>query len=909
MMECPKCQTNNPPESKFCMECATPFPELKEARPTKTLETPTEELRRGSVFAKRYEIIEELGKGGMGKVYRVFDKKVDGEIALKLVKPEIASDKNTVERFRNELKLARDITHKNVCRMYDLNEDKGTYYITMEYVPGGDLKRFIRRSKQLGIGTALSIAKQICEGLVEAHSLGVVHRDLKPNNIMIDDNGNARIMDFGIARSLSAKGITGKGVMIGTPEYMSPEQVEGKDVDQRSDIYSFGIIMYEMVTGRVPFEGDTPFVIGMKHKGEQPKDLKELNPQISDDLNKVILRCLEKEKENRYQDTKEVLSVLNQIEQGIPTTERAVPKSKPITSKEITVRLTSKKLFISAAIILVLTVLIFLVFAILGPGLNPRRIAVTAFIGQTGDTLLGKTGEIVADQIALRLSQVEEVEVVPATTVRQISSALDRRNRMLQGKSQAQHIAKVTGAGTIVTGKCNLLDDTLSFQIEITDAKHGKLLVPIIESSGPIEDREGAIKTACEKVVGALAYHFDVRYGEIRDIPPVAYEAYEEFLLGVDLMGVDSFQSATHFESVTKLEPDFLRPYIYLAGAYGNQGEWAKADDINSYLNQRRELLSPIERHLLDFCIARSEGNLEDSLDFIRKAEKLSPKNIISNHLVGYFAYYTNRPKECVKIHKKIKPELYEEYFSSGWGGRVWFQSLFHAHHMLGNYNRELKEIRRAKKYYPDELYEYEARALAAQGKIDKVKSIVEKIHVMTSLTNQGQIMYRVASELREHGHYEAYKEIASQAVRWFESSLTENKETVNLRFQLGIALYFAERWNEAQPIFEQLSKEYPDNIQYKGYIGAIAARNGEEEKALEVSKELKNIDIPYIRGGNTFWRACIASLLGEKGQAVSLLRDALSQGRPYGPNLLNDMDFESLRDYKPFQDLLKPKG
>jgi len=153
--------------------------------------------------------------------------------------------------------------------MYDLNKEEGSHYITMEYVAGEDLKSMIRMMGQLSSGKTIFIAKQVCDGLIEAHRLGVVHRDLKPQNIMIDKDGNTRIMDFGIARSLKTEGISAAGVMIGTPEYMSPEQVEGKDVDQRSDIYSLGAILYEMVTGRVPFEGDTPFTIGMKHKGEE----------------------------------------------------------------------------------------------------------------------------------------------------------------------------------------------------------------------------------------------------------------------------------------------------------------------------------------------------------------------------------------------------------------------------------------------------------------------------------------------------------------------------------------------------------------------------------------------------------------------------------------------------------------
>ena len=221
----------------------------------------------------------------------------------------------------------------------------------MEYVSGEDLKSFIRRSRQLVVGTAIFIAKQVCDGLAEAHRVGVVHRDLKPGNIMIDREGNAKIMDFGIARSISVKGITGAGVMIGTPEYMSPEQVEGKEVDQRSDIYSLGIILYEMLTGQVPFEGDTPFTIGVKQKSEIPRDPEELNAQISQDLSRLILKCLEKDKERRYQSATELHADLEKIEKGIPTAERPVPKRKTLTSKPLTLTVSRKKLLVPLSIL------------------------------------------------------------------------------------------------------------------------------------------------------------------------------------------------------------------------------------------------------------------------------------------------------------------------------------------------------------------------------------------------------------------------------------------------------------------------------------------------------------------------------------------------------------------------------
>lgn len=361
-MKCSRCHADNPDTLKFCGECGTRLILSDDVFSsfTKTLETPIHELTRGTLFADRYEIIEELGVGGMGEVYRVEDKKINEEVALKLIRPEIASDPKTIERFRNELKIARKIRHKNICGMYDFGEDKGTNYITMEYVQGEDLKSFMKRSKQLSIPTVISIAQQICEGLSEAHRLGVVHRDLKPNNIMIDKGGNARIMDFGIARSIKAKGITGAGVMIGTPEYMSPEQVEAKEIDFRSDLYSLGVILYEMTTFQLPFQGDTPLSIAMKHKGEIPTDPRELNSQIPEDLSCVILRCLEKEKANRYQSAADIRSELSRIEQGLPTTERVELSKKSITSKEITVTFRFKKLLIPVLSVfaLMMTVLI-----------------------------------------------------------------------------------------------------------------------------------------------------------------------------------------------------------------------------------------------------------------------------------------------------------------------------------------------------------------------------------------------------------------------------------------------------------------------------------------------------------------------------------------------------------------------
>jgi serine/threonine protein kinase/Tfp pilus assembly protein PilF len=292
------------------------------------METPRKELPTGSTIVGRYQIIEELGKGGMGRVYRVLDRKLNEEVALKLLRPDITDDSKNLERFSNEVRLARKIIHKNVGRIYHLSEEEGNHFITMEYVRGQDLRGLIGQAGQLTISKAVSIAKQVCEGLIEAHRLGVIHRDLKPSNIMIDNEGNARIMDFGIAHTQKTKRITDSGIIVGTPEYMSPEQVEAREIDHRSDIYSFGIILYEMLTGKVPFDGETPISVAVKHLTATPPQPIELNTGIPANINRIIMKCMEKDRTRRFQNAKELITEISNLENELAVKKTPIPKIK-----------------------------------------------------------------------------------------------------------------------------------------------------------------------------------------------------------------------------------------------------------------------------------------------------------------------------------------------------------------------------------------------------------------------------------------------------------------------------------------------------------------------------------------------------------------------------------------------------
>jgi eukaryotic-like serine/threonine-protein kinase len=647
---CPKCHFDNPADTRFCGNCASPLTgvEKKNISITKTLETTTDELARGIVFAGRYEIIEELGAGGMGRVYRAHDTKLNEEVALKLIKPEIAADKKTVERFHNEIKIARKISHKNVCRTHDLHQEGKTLFLTMEYVRGEDLKSLIHRTKTLSAGTALSIARQVAEGLGEAHKLGITHRDLKPGNIMIDKDGQAKIMDFGIARSLAGGGTTAEGAIVGTPEYMSPEQVEGKPSDPRADIYALGIILFEMVTGQVPFEGETPFSIANKQKSELPPVPKKLAPQIPEGLSRLILRCLEKDKAKRYQTADELITDIAAVEDALPTTERVASRRRTITHREVTVKFEPRKLLIPAVGLIALVVIAIFLWH---PSSHKKSLIVSAgkpslavlpFENYSGDASLENWRYGFPELLITGLSSSKYLKVLRQDEVNGVLKKLN----LTEGKAlTSDNIKKIAqeaevtslleasfvkaGANfiitaTLVSGQTGETQATLSMKAQSIDNILG----------GGLDGLVKEIKQGLNITQEQMASDIDVQIGKVMTRNPEALKYYiegERFHLDQK-----SDEAIVSLNKAVELDPEFAMAYRLLGGIYGNLGQSAKSKESYENAFRLKDRMPPREYYIIQGSYyGQSEATYPKAIEMYKKVLDIYPDDYLGNHLLA----------------------------------------------------------------------------------------------------------------------------------------------------------------------------------------------------------------------------------------------------------------------------------
>ena len=887
-VKCPKCQTENPETARFCLDCGTQLvrgnePDSRKSGivspnlPTETLQMPTHELTTGSTFAGRYQVIEELGKGGMGRVYKVFDTDIKEKVALKLLKAEIASDKETIERFSNELKYARKVRHKNVCGMYDLGKAEGTHFITMEYVQGEDLKSMIRMAAGLSIGAVLSIGRQICDGLAEAHSLGVVHRDLKPQNIMIDKGGNAKIMDFGIARSLRDKGITGPSVLIGTPEYMSPEQAEAKEVDHRSDIYSLGIILYEMATGRVPFGGETALSIAMKHKGEIPKNPKEFNAHIPDDLAGVILKCLEKERSRRYQTALDVRAELERVEKGLPTTERVAPERQPFTSREITVKFRLKKLIIPALAILAIAIIGVVLLKVMtkkaasSAAPSNRSIAVLPFENLGDPTEDEAFASGITDDIITQLSNISELDV------------RSRESAMRYEKSSLgiKEIGRELNVAHILVGSVRRANGKVHFTTRLIDAaKDQNVWADTIDRD--MNDIFAIQSDIAQRIAAALRAKLTPAEKErIEKKPTKDIRAYEYYVKGREYYfrykKEENEQAIELFKKAIELDPDYALAHAGLADAYSQRGirfGFPESEWFDPPVEEAQKAIS------LDPGLAEGYKALGSAYGFLR----------------GWW----RKAVEAFEKAAEINPD--SAFIRS---------SLGQCYNQIGEYDKAFPHLKKAIVLNPANAFPHSNLGSTYYGLDDPVRSEqwqkkALELQPDLDVAHGGLITLLIAFGENE------------KAIGQSQAYLTKMPGTLNAMMVAARAEFFSGRNEKAQEYYQKIlaqeSFRHIDSVRVES--GSIHWRTGRKDEARKLfqrslDRMQRRLELgdegPYIG----FYTAAIYAVQENKEEALKWLEKAVDAGWREYRYVLRYPLFENICDetrFKRIVDEMKAK-
>ncbi|MBZ5568384.1 MAG: protein kinase [Acidobacteriia bacterium] len=536
---------------------------------------PAPALSPGTVLGGRYQILELLGEGGMGAVYKAKDVEVDRLIALKLIRPELASNPAILQRFKQELVLSRQVTHRNVVRIYDLGEAEGVKFITMEYVEGEDLRSLLRQQGKFPVGEAIAITEQMLAGLQAAHAEGVIHRDLKPGNIMRDPQGRVVVMDFGLARTLESGGMTQTGMMVGTMEYMSPEQAQAKPVDVRSDLYTVGLIFYELLSGNVPFKANSALASLLKRTQERAVPVAEVERSVPHALSSIVSKCLERDPSQRYQAAQQILDDLAAF-QG-RTTGRSgvvVAGAKP-----------NRMAWIAAPVAVALLVIAVALgwFLTRGRGTGtaaphaPVSVLVADFENKTSDGVFDGTLE---PAFGLALEGASFISSFNRAQARKIAAQLKPGTTAVD-EPVARLIAVREGVSVIITGSITAEGGGYKLRSQAEDGVTGKVISTQeaqVQNKDAVLKAVGGLAAAVRKSLGDTTPE-SVQKVQAETFTSSSLEAAHEYARAQDLQWAGNWGEAEqHYKRAIELDPNMGRAYAGLAATAINTGRRSEAE-------------------------------------------------------------------------------------------------------------------------------------------------------------------------------------------------------------------------------------------------------------------------------------------------------------------------------------------
>ncbi len=619
-LQCPQCYTLNPDESRFCTKCGSSLSDIFETLtlggPGPAVPEAAAHLVPGQIFDRRYRIIEEIGRGGMGRVFKAEDIELGITVALKIIRPRLSSDPRFIDRFKKEMLLARAISHENIIRIFDLGEAGGTKYISMEYIRGEDLKEFLHSSGTLSVETAVHIARQIAEAVRVAHDKGIVHQDLKPSNIMVDHAGRVYIMDFGLAKAVHGVPAGQAGEGGGTPQYMSPEQAGRGPVGPASDIYSFGAVLYEIATGRPVFEAETRAEYQRKHIEEKPAPPSRVNPRLLKPLEHIILKCLEKDPAARYQSMTEVLADLDAVEVG--------PETSSIVSW-----LRRRWTFAAAPVLLACVAwLVWGLFIKPPPPPSGKRLAVAILYlkNNSGDKTLDPMGRTLSELLIADLLQSRFVNAATGDRIYEILKSLGLLGAPAYSSEDLKKVAAQTKADYVVQGNFTRVQDV--YRIDALLYRMPSLeLVKAFREEGSESSIFAMVESLDRKVkenldIPAEALSGDV-HRDLRKITTSSPEAFRHYIEGKSFFNEQKFdESVAALEKAVALDPEFAMAYSMLADDY-----MYLRDDANYAKNtsKARSLLNRVSDREYYMIQGGSASGLRDQVEIYKKLLALYP--------------------------------------------------------------------------------------------------------------------------------------------------------------------------------------------------------------------------------------------------------------------------------------------
>jgi TolB-like protein/Tfp pilus assembly protein PilF/predicted Ser/Thr protein kinase len=644
--KCPKCDFDNTSDSKFCKECGTQLFSTQDTSSshTKTLVTPTQKLNAGSLFAGRYQIIEELGRGGMGIVYKAKDSKLQRTIALKFLPPEWTYDLPAKERFVREAQAAAALDHPNICTVHEIDEAEGRMFISMAFVEGESLKSRMERGL-VRSDEALGIAIQVAEGLREAHKKGIIHRDIKSANIMVTEKAQAKIMDFGLARVIGGPLLTKEGMTMGTIAYMSPEQARGEEVDYRTDIWSFGVVLYEMLSGQLPFKGEHDQAVIYSILKEQPKPVSELRTDIPPSLGQVVSKTLEKNPDKRYQQIDELLDDLKSLSDGIePEGIRARLRKAKLLKRKRAIR------YAALASLLIIGALGALVL-FTGRLKAMNSIAVLPIENLTGDPGQEYFADGVTDELIGQLAQIGALRVISRTSVMKYKGE----------KKPLPVIARELKVGAVVEGTLHRVGDNVRIRVELIEAlpeernlwaqTYDRSIADVLVMYGEMA------RAIAGRMQVKLAPQEETRLASAHQVNPEAYEAYlkGQFHL-YKLTRPDLETALQYFEFALDKDPNYAQVYAGIAMVWAGRQQQgfvsageatprakaaaAKALELDSTLAEVHYTLANI-RSWIDWDWEGGEAEF-------RRAIELKPNDPYPRAYYSHLLYMMKRPEEAI---------------------------------------------------------------------------------------------------------------------------------------------------------------------------------------------------------------------------------------------------------------------